>query len=90
MKKEKTVKEIVQVMEYKGVSRAKLVSELIDALSYVFESDRVLVIDEEGNGGCSSLFLGTKNVSDQICDYLDEIDVPFTLMEKTINDGEVN
>ncbi len=83
MKKEKTLKEIIQVMEYKGKTRGAIMAEVIDSLSYLMESDRILIIDEEDNGGCTSIFIGTKNVSDQICDYLDEIDVPYSAMAKT-------
>ncbi len=90
MKKEQSIKQIIQVMEYKGIRRPTMIAELIDAISYLMESDTVLVIDEEGSGGCTSLFLGTKNVSDQVCDYLDEIEVPYTLMARTKEDEGMN
>ena len=76
-----TIEKEVKKLEFKGTNRGTIVAELLHCLARVLKSDNIIIIDEDADGGCSSIFLGTSYLSETLLDVLDDDDIPYNLLK---------
>jgi len=66
-----TVSQEVSKELMRGKNRGVLIAELIDAIAMLIGQKSVLLIDEEGDGGCTGLFVGNAFVAENLIGTLD-------------------
>lgn len=55
----------------KGTNSGTMIAELIDALAVLIGMTSVVLIDEEGDGGCTGLFIGNAFVAENLIETLE-------------------